>query len=111
MITLTPSATNEIGRLKARQQPDIFVRLLVKAGGCSGWIYEIFFDVSVKVADQVFELPNMPNIKLLVDGESLKFIPDLTVDYSEDLMGGAFRFNNPLAIATCSCGNSFSISP
>jgi len=106
MITLTPSAINEIGRLKSRQQPDVFVRLRVKSGGCADWIYDIFFDPAVEVADRVFELNN---INLVVDTESLKLIHDLTVDYSEDLMGGAFRFNNPLAIATCSCGNSFSI--
>jgi Fe-S cluster assembly iron-binding protein IscA len=29
------------------------------------------------------------------------------LDYSEDLMGGGFRFHNPNAIETCGCGNSF----
>jgi iron-sulfur cluster assembly protein len=108
MINLTPAATHEIRRLKSRQQPDVLVRLQVKAGGCSGWTYHVSFEQTVKLADQVFELHN---IKVVVDPESLKFVHMLTVDYSEDLMGGAFRFDNPLAIATCSCGNSFAIAP
>jgi iron-sulfur cluster assembly accessory protein len=34
----------------------------------------------------------------------------LQIDYSEDLMGGGFRFQNPNATANCGCGNSFAIS-
>ncbi|AFZ00555.1 HesB/IscA family protein [Calothrix sp. PCC 6303] len=49
-------------------------------------------------------------IKIISDPETCKYIHDLTIDYSEDLMGGGFRFNNPQATATCGCGNSFSIS-
>ncbi|MCJ8281054.1 MAG: iron-sulfur cluster assembly accessory protein, partial [Rivularia sp. ALOHA_DT_140] len=30
--------------------------------------------------------------------------------YSEDLMGGGFRFYNPKAETICGCGNSFSVN-
>jgi iron-sulfur cluster assembly accessory protein len=107
MIHLSPAATNEIGRLKSKQQPNILFRLQVTPGGCSGWLYHISFDEAVKVEDQVFDVND---IQLVIDKESIKYINDLTIDYSEDLMGGGFRFYNPIATATCSCGNSFSIS-
>ncbi|WP_143438253.1 iron-sulfur cluster assembly accessory protein, partial [Hydrocoleum sp. CS-953] len=37
------------------------------------------------------------------------YLNGLTLDYSEDLMGGGFRFNNPNAKVVCGCGNSFSV--
>ncbi|MEA5553003.1 iron-sulfur cluster assembly accessory protein [Anabaena cylindrica UHCC 0172] len=106
MIQLSLAAINEIKRLKSKQQPNIFFRLQIKTGGCSGLFYDIAFDEIVKVEDQVFDL-NM--IQVIIDNQTLNYIKGLKLDYSEDLMGGGFRFYNPLAISTCSCGNSFSI--
>lgn len=107
MIHLSPAAVSEIGRLQSKQQPNILFRLTVKPGGCSEWFYDMSFDEAVKFGDQVFDLSG---ILVVIDTESLNYINGLTLDYSEDLMGGGFRFHNPLAIATCGCGNSFSIA-
>ncbi|WP_016950613.1 iron-sulfur cluster assembly accessory protein [Anabaena sp. PCC 7108] len=107
MIQLSLAAANEIGRLKSKQQPNILFRLQVKPGGCSGLFYDIYFDQVVKVEDQVFDVNGT---QVVLDAQSMNYITGLVLDYSEDLMGGGFRFHNPLAIATCSCGNSFSIS-
>jgi iron-sulfur cluster assembly accessory protein len=107
MIQLSPSASDELKRLKFKQQPDTLIRLQIKSGGCSGFLYDISFDETVKPEDQVFDVNN---IQLVIDYESIKYINDLKLDYSEDLMGGGFRFHNPIATSTCSCGNSFSIS-
>jgi iron-sulfur cluster assembly protein len=107
MIQLSPAATNEIERLKSKQQPNILFRLQVKPGGCSGWLYNISFDENINIEDQVFDFNN---VQLVIDQESIKYINGLTLDYSEDLMGGGFRFYNPIATATCSCGNSFTMA-
>jgi len=106
MIQLSQAAASEIGRLKSKQlPPNIFVRLAVKAGGCLEWFYDMSFDEGVKVDDRVFDCHG---IQILIDAASLDYINDLILDYSEDLMGGGFRFHNKSAIATCGCGNSFS---
>lgn len=124
MIQLSKSAANEIRRLKSKQQQNVLFRLAVKPGGCSGWYYNMSFDEAVRVDDaerppllgdasqksspgdeRVFECYG---IQIIIDAESLKYVNDLTLDYSEDLMGGGFRFYNPIANATCGCGNSFS---
>ena len=31
------------------------------------------------------------------------------VDWKEDIMGRGFKFENPMANASCGCGSSFSI--
>ncbi len=106
MIQLSPAAANEIKRLKLKQPQNVLFRLAIKPGGCSGWFYDMSFDETVKVSDRIFDLNG---IQLVVDAESLKYIDGLTVDYSEDLMGGGFRFQNPQANAICGCGNSFDL--
>jgi iron-sulfur cluster assembly accessory protein len=107
MIKLSPAATQEIERLKSKQKSNILLRLQVKAGGCSGLFYDISFDQALASEDEVFDVNGIP---FVIDTASQKYINSLTLDYSEDLMGGGFRFHNPQAIATCSCGNSFSVS-
>ncbi|MBW4666222.1 MAG: iron-sulfur cluster assembly accessory protein [Cyanomargarita calcarea GSE-NOS-MK-12-04C] len=107
MIHLSPAAVNEVKRLKFKQQPNVMFRLAVKPGGCSGWYYDISFDEIVVPSDDcIFQCDG---ISVVIDIKSLNYINDLTLDYSEDLMGGGFRFHNNNAIATCGCGNSFSI--
>ncbi|MBD1216985.1 MAG: HesB/IscA family protein [Aphanizomenon sp.] len=107
MIYLSPAAINEIERLKSKQPSNILFRLRVKSGGCADWFYDLAFDTTVQPQDQVLELQNLC---VIIDPESLNYINELSLDYSEDLMGGGFRFHNPQATSTCSCGNSFSIS-
>ncbi len=107
MIHLSQAAISEIGRLQLKQQPNALLRLTIKLGGCSGWFYDMSFDETVKASDRVF---NLSGIKVVIDHESLNYVNGLALDYSEDLMGGGFRFHNPQAIATCGCGNSFSIA-
>lgn len=108
MIILSPSAAKEIKRLLAKQRdPKVFFRLQVQAGGCSGWFYSLGFDEVVRQGDQVF---SCAGISVLVDAESLDYVSNLALDYSEDLMGGGFRFHNPQALSSCGCGNSFSVN-
>ncbi|MFM7407019.1 MAG: HesB/IscA family protein [Cuspidothrix sp.] len=106
MIHLSSAAINEIERLKAKQPTDVLFRLRVKSGGCADLFYDLTFDTTVQSQDQVMDLHD---IHVVIDSQSLNYINGLSIDYSEDLMGGAFRFHNPQAISTCSCGNSFSI--
>ncbi len=108
MIHLSPSAANEIRRLKSKQrQQDLYFRVQVQAGGCSGLFYDLKFDEAVGQDDRVYDYQD---ISIVVDAQSLNYIDGLRLDYSEDLMGGGFRFHNPNAAQNCGCGNSFSMS-
>jgi iron-sulfur cluster assembly accessory protein len=64
-------------------------------------------DLAMRPDDQLF---NCDGVQVVVDAQSISAIAGLTLDYSEDLMGGGFRFHNPNALQTCGCGNSFSLS-
>lgn len=108
MITLSQAATDEIRRLQTkRQQQQARLRLGVKPGGCADLYYTMEFDDdAVRSSDRVYDCQG---IVVVVDEASTKHLTTLTLDYSEDLMGGGFRFYNPNAIETCGCGNSFRV--
>ena len=57
MITVSPNAETYINNLMAEHHKDTetFVRVGIKAGGCSGLEYQISFDTETKEGDQVFE--------------------------------------------------------
>ncbi|NJL60797.1 MAG: iron-sulfur cluster assembly accessory protein [Methylacidiphilales bacterium] len=107
MINLSSTATTEIKRMQSKQQKsDTWFRLAVKFGGCSGLFYDMSFVENPTDIESTF---NCNGIQIAIDAESLNYLNGLTLDYSEDLVGGAFRFHNPQAMSTCGCGNSFSI--
>jgi iron-sulfur cluster assembly protein len=108
MIQFSPSAIGEIKRLQTRQQQTAgFLRLAVDTGGCSGLIYKLDFTPTAQSNDQQFQ---QQDLQVLVDPQSLTYLQGLTLDYSEDLMGGGFRFYNPQAQQICGCGQSFALA-
>jgi iron-sulfur cluster assembly protein len=107
MINLSPTATIEIKRMQSKQQKsNILFRLAVKSGGCFGLFYDMSFAENLADTERTF---NCNGIQVAIDLESLNYLDGITLDYSEDLVGGAFRFHNPQATSTCGCGNSFLI--
>jgi iron-sulfur cluster assembly accessory protein len=109
MIELTPAAIKEIKRIQtSRQQPDSYFRLGVIEGGCSGLCYVLELCKTPQESDHVYPLDQ---ITLVIDSKSLGYLEQLRVDYAEDLMGGGFRFTNPNAQSSCSCGASFAHKP
>lgn len=108
MINLSQAAIREVSRLKSKHPTEnALFRLGVAAGGCSGFYYTMALDDTVTDRDRVYDCNG---IQVVVNAESLKYISDLTIDYSEDLMGGGFRFQNPQASSNCGCGHSFSVA-
>ncbi|HSZ85670.1 MAG TPA: iron-sulfur cluster assembly accessory protein [Puia sp.] len=108
MITVSSKAKDYIGRMRENEnrQTDSFLRVGIKAGGCSGLEYQMNFDSSVKDGDQVFE---DKGIKIVVDMKSLLYLYGTELDYSDGLNGKGLFFNNPNASRTCSCGESFAV--
>jgi iron-sulfur cluster assembly protein len=106
-IDLTETAVSEVKRLRTRyDDPNMCLRLGIKPSGCSGMSYTMAFEAAPKEADAVFEFGDC---KVIVDPLSLSIIDGMTVDFSEDLLGGGFRFNNPNAVSNCGCGTSFAV--
>lgn len=83
-----------------------YLRVSVSGGGCNGLSYRMRFQNEARRGDLLVLSQGTP---VLVDVKSALYIKGAVLDYSHDLVGGGFKFSNPNAKASCSCGESFSI--
>jgi iron-sulfur cluster assembly protein len=94
-------------RLAKRGTPEAAVRLGVRSGGCAGHTYAIEFeDAGPTARDKVFEFGG---VRFYVDRKSLVILAGTVLDYERTLMYQGFKFVNPQASSSCSCGQSFTV--
>src|SRR5216684_387957 len=105
-MTVTERAARRIGEILRREPAGSMLRVSVEGGGCSGFQYK--FDVErSQAADDV--VITRDGATVLVDRISLGYLAGSEIDFIDDLIGAAFRVNNPKATASCGCGTSFSL--
>ena len=76
------------------------------AGGCSGFSYRLAFDDGPAEGDEVIRAHGLT---VLVDPKSVPILAGSRLEFSDALLGGGFKVNNPQAVHECACGESFSI--
>ncbi len=104
-VSLTESAIVQVRRLLAKDgRPEAFLRLGVKGGGCSGFEYLMKLDDKPRAQDFVFEAEG---VRIVCDSKSARFLEGAVFDYTGNLIGGGFKFENPNATRSCGCGTSF----
>ena len=103
----SPSAPRAASAEIAAGEPDDpMLRVSVEGGGCSGFQYK--FDlVGDRAADDL--VIERDGARVLIDPVSLDYLAGSEIDFVDDLIGAAFKINNPQATASCGCGTSFSI--
>ena len=107
IMTISDAAAAKVTALRqAEGDPNLLLRVFVAGGGCSGFQYGFSFDDTVNDDDQVFA---NGDVKVVVDETSLDLLAGSEIDWVEELVGSAFRINNPNATASCGCGSSFAI--
>jgi iron-sulfur cluster assembly protein/iron-sulfur cluster insertion protein len=105
-VILTETAVAKVRELIAAEGDEgLALRMAVRAGGCSGFSYEMFFDAQVE-ADDVVE--DYDGVRVIVDPQSVERLRGSTLDYKDGLMGAGFAIDNPNVTRSCGCGNSFS---
>ena len=93
--------------LAALPPEDRALRVKVTPGGCSGFSYNLEPWAGPAPADD--HRVNLENLTVYVDKKSLLFLAGTVLDYENTLFSKRFIFKNPNAIASCSCGESFSV--
>lgn len=106
LIVLTPSAGAKVRALIDREGQGDFLRVAISGGGCNGLSYKMKFIAVPKRGDI---LVRTAGVKVVVDSKSALYLKGTHLDYSHALVAGGFKFSNPNAKASCSCGESFSV--
>jgi iron-sulfur cluster assembly protein/iron-sulfur cluster insertion protein len=105
-FVLTDVAAAKVSELLEQEgNPELFLRVAVRPGGCSGFSYEMFFDS--EVADDDVQAGTAA-VKVVIDPASASLLVGASLDYKDGLQGAGFSINNPNATRTCGCGQSFS---
>ncbi len=106
LVKLTPSAGTKVAALIAREKTGGFLRIAITGGGCNGLSYKLRFTPDVRKGDILVRTADTP---VLVDPKTALYLKGTLLDYSNQMVGGGFKFTNPNAKASCSCGESFSV--
>lgn len=105
LIQVSESAGNKINQLASREDGDL-LRVAITGGGCNGLSYRLRFEREPKRGDIYVE---SSGARLVVDSKSALYLKGTELDYSAEMVGGGFKFTNPNARSSCSCGESFSV--
>ena len=106
LVQLTAAAGAKTAELRAREGQGDFLRVAISGGGCNGLSYKLKFVPAPKRGDILVRTAGLP---VVVDSKSALFLKGTRLDYSSALVAGGFKFSNPNAKASCSCGESFSV--
>jgi iron-sulfur cluster assembly protein len=107
LLTVTPKALEKAKALLVKHgREGAGFRVGVRGGGCSGLTYFLEFEDETRKGDHVLELDGL---RIYLDIKSQLFLAGTTLEYVESLMDTGFKFQNPNAKRSCSCGESFSV--
>lgn len=106
LVRLTEPAGKKVLALIAREQQGSYLRIAISGGGCNGLSYKLRFTPAPKKGDI---LVRTAGTEVLVDSRTALYLKGTVVDFSDRMIGGGFKFTNPNAKASCSCGESFSV--
>ncbi|KAN0015147.1 hypothetical protein ACTFIU_001470 [Dictyostelium citrinum] len=107
-ITLTDSCVKELNNVQKKlNTSDVYLRVMVDMGGCSGYQYIIKVDNKLQDEDVLF-IKN--GAKVIIDKISLEMMEGSIIDYETALMRSSFVVaSNPNTIKSCGCKISFEL--
>lgn len=106
LVKLTAPAGAKVNALIAREGKGNLLRIAITGGGCNGLSYKMKFVPEPKRGDI---LVRTGGVAVVVDSKSALYLKGTHLDYSSAMVAGGFKFSNPNAKASCSCGESFSV--
>lgn len=104
-VQLTPTAAGKVKSLLEQEgRDDLRLRLAVQPGGCSGLIYQLYFDERLLDGDATV---GFDGVEVVVDRMSVPYLDGATVDFEDTIQKQGFTIDNPNAQGSCACGDSF----
>lgn len=104
-VALTEVAATKVRTLLEQEgRTDLRLRVAVQPGGCSGLIYQLYFDERVLDGDT---LRDFDGVEVIVDKMSVPYLTGATIDFEDTISKQGFTIDNPNAGGSCACGDSF----
>jgi iron-sulfur cluster assembly accessory protein len=105
-VNVTDVAAGKVRSLLEQEgRDDLRLRVAVQPGGCSGLIYQLYFDERVLDGDA---LRDYDGVEVVVDKMSVPYLEGATIDFKDTIEQQGFTIDNPNAGSACACGGSFS---
>lgn len=129
-VVITASCAQQINRLAATRSDggkDLYLRLYVDAGGCSGFEYKFELESDspdgnaesgddddsdeeggIDFEDDVVFYKD--GARVVIDKTSLDLLKGSTVDFVQEMIRSSFAVvDNPISESACGCGSSFAV--
>ena len=104
-VNLTEVAQTKVRTLLEQEgRTDLRLRIAVQPCGCSGLIYQLYFDERVLDGDAVRDFDG---VEVIVDKMSAPYLDGSTIDFEDTIEKQGFSIDNPNAAGSCACGDSF----
>ena len=104
-VVLSDVAAQKVKNLLEQEgRDDLRLRVAVQPGGCSGLIYQLYFDERVLDGDL---LRDFGGVEVVVDRMSSPYLDGATIDFADTIEKQGFTIDNPNASGSCACGDSF----
>src|SRR6476620_820762 len=106
-LIVTDPAAAEIKKFMASEEglPETSgLRVRVVPGGCSGFQYSLNIEEQSREGDFIID---EKGVRMFVDMFSVQYLNGVEIDYTSNMMGSGFTFENPNATGGCGCGTSF----
>ena len=99
-----PAADKVRNLLEQEGRDDLRLRVAVQPGGCSGLIYQLYFDERLLDGDAVRDYDG---VEVVVDKMSVPYLSGASIDFEDTIQKQGFTIDNPNAQGSCACGDSF----
>ena len=104
-VVLTDVAAQKVKSLLEQEgRDDLRLRIGVQPGGCSGLIYQLYFDERMLDGDATVDFDG---VEVIVDKMSVPYLDGATIDFEDTIQKQGFTIDNPNATGSCACGDSF----
>lgn len=104
-VNLTEVAAGKVRSLLEQEgRTDLRLRVAVQPGGCSGLIYQLYFDERILDGDAVRDYDG---VEVVVDKMSVPYLSGASIDFEDTISKQGFTIDNPNAGGSCACGDSF----
>ncbi|GAB3126161.1 iron-sulfur cluster insertion protein ErpA [Glaciibacter psychrotolerans] len=104
-VGLSEAAADKVRSLLGQEgRDDLRLRVAVQPGGCSGLIYQLYFDERMLDGDAVVDFDG---VEVIVDKMSVPYLEGATIDFEDTIQKQGFTIDNPNAGGSCACGDSF----